>query len=494
MNEHVLIVEPRSGQQAVLSSLAQQAGFIPLSVTEVSARTLTERCPDAAIVLLGSGIALEEAVSMLEHIQQEPASAEVIALVNGENLHAMNALLCAGAVEVLTDEAESAAVCEVLRRTGEVARLTSGLSRIKGHPGASIRLEDLRGATEEMDRAVRLGERASRFQMHVLIEGEPGTGKRLMARAIRAGSDRASHCLVEFDCAGLTEKNADKALFDRRTGAYWRARGGSLLLEHIEALPQAAQLRLAILLEAPERPARELLLDEKPEVRLLASTSSDIIPLVKSGAFNQSLFYRLNVCPIGLPPLRARRHDIPGLARSFMRAFALETGKPVDTLCPTACELLMQYDWPANFPELEREVFRAVKMAEGKMLEPRHFPRIAAHGGILDQREPPQTVETGASAQRHAGPVAGLTPPLVEGMPAQAMSRDDPEAGYVGIPALTERGDVRSLEAIEADMIRLALGRYRGSMAEAARRLGIGRSTLYRKMREFGLDTRGRLR
>jgi len=494
MNEHVLIVEPQSGQCAVLSSLAQQAGFIPRCVTEASAGALTERCLDAGIVLLGSGIALEEGLSLLERVLQEPAPPEVIAMVTGENRHAMNALLCAGAAEVLTDEAESAAVCEALRRTGEVAELTSDLSRIKGHPDASIRLEDLRGATEEMDRAVRLGERASRFQMHVLIEGEPGTGKRLMARAIRAGSDRASHPLVAFDCAGLTEKEADKALFDRRTGAYWRARRGSLLLEHIEALPHSAQMRLAILLETPERPARELLLEEKPEVRLLASTSSDIIPLVKSGAFNQSLFYRLNVCPIGLPPLRARRPDIPGLARGFMRAFALETGKPMEMLCPTTGELLMQYDWPGNLPELEREVFRAVKRAEGRTLEPRHFPRIAAHGGGLDERKIPQMADAGTGAQGHAGPVSGLTPPLVEGMPAQAMSRHDPEAGCVGIPALTERGDVRPLDAIEADMIRLALGRYRGSMTEAARRLGIGRSTLYRKMREFGLDARGRVR
>lgn len=184
-----------------------------------------------------------------------------------------------------------------------------------------------------------------------------------------------------------------------------------------------------------------------------------------------------------MPPLRDRRDDIPNLAGHFIARFAAEESKRIDGIEPQAIGLLQRYPWPGNVRQLENAVFRAIVLADGNMLTVKEFPQIAAHvEGYMVQvpaapKPQPKTVYSGPAmigAQASAARTIELT--AVRG------------AHMLGIPALTETGDIRPLNAIEADMIRLALGHYRGHMTVVAKRLGIGRSTLYRKMREFGLD------
>jgi len=492
MSDSVLIFEADAARVAVLVACAERAGFS----SEVAGRDaaalarVRERLCEFSEIVLGPGMGAESAKALLEELRLELDAPPAMAVT--ENDAATSAeMLRAGAVEAVPIGAGDAAICAAMGRTHEVVCLSSDFTRIKGHGNAVIRLDDLRGAGDDMDRAVALGERAARMQMHVLLEGESGAGKRLMARAIHAGSDRAARAFVEVDCQAIAQDDAERILFDRRQGLYWRARGGSLFLNEIEALPASAQVRIATLMEEPDRTAREIFHENRPEVRLFASASRDMLGLVKAGAFREDLFYRLNICPIWMPPLRRRREDIAGLARGFMRAFALETGRQIETLSPEAAAMLARYDWPGNLFELEREVFRAVLMTDGTALEVVHFPRIQALAGATEpQVQPRSAAKRIATPERRAG-ATRTAPPLVEGMPTTMLSGEGKGTVSVGIPALTERGEVRSLEEVEADMIRLALGRYRGSMTEAARRLGIGRSTLYRKIREFGLDSRG---
>jgi len=494
MSESILIFEPEKTYQATLSACAETAGLRAHVVAEPTllARRLRDHAP-VGLALIGPSHASEDACNLIAEIRDEEAAPPVIALSGGTQPEAAIELLQAGAVEVLPANAPPERLCAALRRSHAVACLESDLTRIKGHGEATIRLDDIAGTSDDIARAVTLGERAARLHLHVLLEGERGVGKGLMAQAIHAAGGGASTPFQAIDCTTLSGPDADRVLFDRRGGAYWRARGGDLFLHDVGALPASAQIRLATLLETPDRPARELLSDSKPEVRLLASTSRDMIPLVKQGVFRDDLFYRLNVCPIWMPPLRNRREDMPALAHGFARAFALKTRRRAATLSEAAAAILARYDWPGNLQELERDVFRAVLLAEGPTLEPQHFPRIAAHVGAEDA--PRVARDAYLPAYSHKSPTRGSQaeygPALVEGMPARVRGIRAQSEAYVGIPAFTERGEVRSLEEVEADMIRLALGRYRGSMTEAARRLGIGRSTLYRKMREFGLDASG---
>ncbi len=188
---------------------------------------------------------------------------------------------------------------------------------------------------------------------------------------------------------------------------------------------------------------------------------------MKRGQFREDLYYRLNVFPITVPPLRARRDDIADLARRFVARFAAEEGKRIRGLSAEALALLVTYDWPGNVRQLENAVFRAVVLADGDELTVAEFPQIAAQVDGFDVR----------------------IPPLAAAMPLRAPEREivrvemrDPNV----LQLLDEGGDVRKLEELEADTIRFALAHYRGQMSAMARKLGIGRSTLYRKMKEYG--------
>ena len=212
-----------------------------------------------------------------------------------------------------------------------------------------------------------------------------------------------------------------------------------------------------------------------------------MIQLVKDGKFREDLYYRLNVFPIWVPPLRERLEDVPELALHFLARFAAEEGKRVTGISQEALELLTSYSWPGNVRQLENAVFRAVVLADGAELTVAEFPQIAAHvegfraaipaaPAQVDRR--PVDHRSGDARRREHRAAA----PWRSAAPA---ARD-----RSAFRPSTDTGEIRSLEAMEADMIRLALGRYRGHMTEVAKRLGIGRSTLYRKMREFGLEER----
>ena len=200
------------------------------------------------------------------------------------------------------------------------------------------------------------------------------------------------------------------------------------------------------------------------DIRLVSATNRNLLQLVKDEPFRDDLFYRISIFPIFVPPLAERREDIPELVRRFIARFAASEGKPVTAIDKDAMELLVQFPWPGNVRQLENAVFRAVVLADGDRLTMGDFGQIA------------QQAMGAATAPRFQSSIAS---PI--SLPSAA-----PTAARV-IPAFEANGTIRSLKEIEDDMIRIALDRYNGHMSEIARRLGIGRSTLYRKIRELGL-------
>ncbi len=208
----------------------------------------------------------------------------------------------------------------------------------------------------------------------------------------------------------------------------------------------------------------------KVDVRVISATNRDLAQAVSGGRFREDLFYRLNVFPIEAPALRDRIEDIPALVEHFVRRFNVEEGKGVVGATAETMQLLMIHDWPGNVRQLENAVYRAIVLADGPYLQPHDFPSIS---GL----KPPVAEPTGVAAA-----TATLAPPPT----AQAFLADMPKEAPVRI--LDDRGHLRTLEEIEKDLIQLAIGIYSGHMSEVARRLGIGRSTLYRKVREQGLD------
>jgi DNA-binding NtrC family response regulator len=204
---------------------------------------------------------------------------------------------------------------------------------------------------------------------------------------------------------------------------------------------------------------------------------------VRDGRFREDLFYRLHVFPIGVPALAERSEDIPELARHFLARFAAEEGKRIRRLDGDALTLLSGYRWPGNVRQLENAVFRAVVLAESDEVGVADFPQIAA----LVQRQPLVAPAIAPLSVEAMEPVA---PPLVQDfVPAGSIAPQQPEPG-VTLALLDAQGEVRPLEELEAEVIRFAISHYRGQMSEVARRLQIGRSTLYRKLDALGLQER----
>jgi DNA-binding NtrC family response regulator len=229
-----------------------------------------------------------------------------------------------------------------------------------------------------------------------------------------------------------------------------------------------------------------------------------MLQMVKEGRFREDLYYRLNVFPIHIPPLRQRKDDIPELAAHFVRRLAAEEGKEVVGIAQDALQMLKAYDWPGNVRQLENTIFRAIVLCDGEALQVSDFPQIASmvegYAEIARQREPapaPAAAMTAAPATpAHNGMIgtASGAVPLYAGEPATQQNHsfaDFARSNFSdGISITDEAGNVRKLEDIEAEMIRLAIDKYKGHMTEVARRLGIGRSTLYRKVRDMGLEVR----
>ena len=354
----------------------------------------------------------------------------------------------------------------------EVRRMTRRASGV-------LTFRDIVTKSDDMGRAIRLGERAARSTIPVLIEGESGVGKELMARAIQGGSDRKGKPFVPVNCGALPENLIESILFGHEKGAFTgatekhlgkfvEANGGTLFLDEIGELPLEAQVKLLRALQEGEVDPVGAKRSTKVDVRLISATNQNLIELVKSGRFREDLYYRLNVFPVTIPPLRARRLDVADLARRFAARFAAEEGKKVTGISAEALALLSRYDWPGNVRQLENVLFRAVVLTDGGELTVAEFPQIAAQVEGFDVRVPPLPAALPQAVEREIVKIEIRDPNVLR--------------------LLDDCGDVRKMEDMEAELIRFALNHYRGRMSEMARRLGIGRSTLYRKMKDFGLN------
>jgi DNA-binding NtrC family response regulator len=330
----------------------------------------------------------------------------------------------------------------------------------------------------------------------VLIEGESGVGKELIARAIQGVSERAGKPFVVVNCGAIPENLVESILFghekgsftgacDKRMGKFQEADGGTLFLDEIGELPLDAQVKLLRALQEGEIDSVGGKKPIKVDFRLISATNRNMIQLVRDGKFREDLYYRMNVFPIWVPPLRERLADVPELAQHFMARFAAEEGKRISSISEDALRLLKSYPWPGNVRQLENAVFRAVVLADGPELTVAEFPQIAAHVSGFETAVP-----AAPAPVLNRGTFKGPALLGAEDIIPQTMEIRAGGESALGIPVVTEAGDIRPLDEIEADMIRLALGRYRGHMTEVAKRLKIGRSTLYRKMQEYGLEPR----
>ncbi|MCO6386552.1 sigma-54 dependent transcriptional regulator [Aliihoeflea sp. 40Bstr573] len=350
----------------------------------------------------------------------------------------------------------------------------------KSGPGAERRIGlDEIGASPAMQRTAALARKAAATDMPILIEGETGVGKEVLARAIRAAGPRAGKPFVTVNCGAIPENLVESILFGHEKGAFTgatekhlgkflEADGGTLFLDEVGELPPEAQVKLLRAIQEGEVDPVGARHTIKVDVRLISATNRDLAKRMAEGLFREDLYYRLNVLAIPVPPLRARTSEIAELAGIFVDQARSAAQIGVSGLSKDALKLLAAYDWPGNIRQLQNVIFRAAVLAEGDRLEVSDFAQIASEIGTIRPAEPPR-----ADVPSH----------VVE-VPAQVSETID----EMSLPLLDSRGEMRSLAELERETIQAAIDHYDGRLSEVARRLGIGRSTLYRKLKEMGID------
>src|SRR5712664_1456061 len=301
-------------------------------------------------------------------------------------------------------------------------------------------LPELIAESPVMQPVLRLMERVGPSDANVLILGEHGTGKEVVARWLHAASARADRPLIALNLGGIPDGlfgHVRGAFTDAKTdriGRFELAEGGTLFLDEIANLPLPQQAKLLRVLETGEYERVGASRARRADVRVIAATNADIQAEVKAGRFREDLLFRLNTVEIRLPPLRERRADVPLLAAHFLRRYAARYRKAAKEFSPDAMEQLLRHAWPGNVRELDHAVERALLMAEGERMQARDF---GLGGG----------------------------------------------AGGDGAAAL----DQMSLEEVERVLIQKALTRAAGNVSEAAKALGLSRSALYRRLKRHGL-------
>lgn len=363
----------------------------------------------------------------------------------GSVSHAVTAMR-AGAQDFLIKPISSEQLGEAVRDAFRQAR-----SPRRAPPKRKNGFDGLIAKSSAIAKAIHMATRGARSRVPVLIEGESGVGKEIFARAIHASSDRAEGPFVAVNCGALPEMLVESLLFGhekgaftgavaRQTGKFEEADGGVLFLDEIGDLPLDAQVKLLRAIQEgaidPVGGARPV----KTDLRLISASNRDLAAEVDAGRFREDLYYRISVFPLSLPPLRDRKEDIIPLAERFISRFAARESRIAPALSDEARALLEAAPWPGNVRQLENAIHRAVILSENQILSAEDF--------------------------------AYLRPVRAAGSDVSAHPFFDPT------------GHIRPLADIKTAAVETALTRYRGSMSEAARRLEIGRSTLYRKTRD----------
>ncbi len=481
MSKTIVVVDDDPTQRRLIQAVLEREGFAATLLGGGDA--LLDRMAAGApcdIILLDLVMPGRSGLETLTELRNRGYQTPVIVLTASGGIDTVVQAMQAGASDFFVKPASPERIAISINNALSIGALRSEVAQLRKRAEGRTTFADLVGESPAMNLVRRMGERAARSSIPVLITGESGVGKEVIARAVHGSSDRAGRPFVAVNCGAIPEALVESILFghekgsftgatDRHAGKFQEANGGTLLLDEVSELPLDVQVKLLRVLQEGEVDPVGARRSVKVDVRIISASNRDLAQAVSDGVFREDLFYRLNVFPIEAPPLRDRRQDIPALVESFIRRFSIEEGRAISGASAETMEMLVGHDWPGNIRQLENAVYRAIVLADSPQLQPYDFPAIS---GL----SPPASA-AGASP-----------PPSLEHLLAPAGGPALPgEAAPQPVSVLDEDGHLRTLDAIEADLIRLAIERYQGHMSEVARRLGIGRSTLYRKVRENGL-------
>ena len=472
MAASILIVEDDPAQLRYIETVVRNLGYATKCASdgEAAVSQLTENERDVDLVLLDLVLPGMDGVEVLETVRPAQPELPVIMLTMQGGVGTVVKAMRAGASDFMIKPVSRERLQVSIENALKLQTLSGELSRMSRRLTGELDFTDLVYVSLAMTKVVDLAARAAGSNIPILVEGESGVGKEMVARAIQGGGDRAGKPFVTVNCGALPENLVESILFghekgsftgaDRKhSGKFQEAAGGTLFLDEVSELTLDVQVKLLRALQQgeidPVGSKRAVTVD----VRLISATNCDLHELVEQGRFREDLYYRLNVFPVHVPPLRERPEDIEPLVDYFVSRAAVSENKTIRGVSADALELLKSFSWPGNVRQVENAIFRAVVLSDAEILEVADFPQIAQRLGVAIAPTP-QAVSGDAGAPA----------------PGDAIRAVDPS------------GSVRPLKAVEEELIRFAIDRNGGHMSKVARQLGIGRSTLYRKIRELGLE------
>ncbi|MEO6396127.1 MAG: sigma-54 dependent transcriptional regulator [Devosia sp.] len=462
----LLIVDDDVVQLRLTANVAAAAGFTPLTATGGSeALKLLRADPSIAAIVLDLVMPDLDGFAVMEAMRREAITTPVIVQTAHPSLETAITAMRNGATDFFVKPVAPERLVVSLRNALRLGALQAIIRTQTRRIGGTMNLFDVTTIDPAMQRARALAEKAARNALPVLIEGETGAGKQRLARIIHGMSERSGKPFIIADCASDT---IEAELFaGGKPGKFAEANGGTLYLANVGELPAGSQIRLLRAITDNRIDREGAMRSERVDVRFIAGTRQRLLHAASSGALREDLYYRLAVQPLYLPALRERPADIAVLADDFITHFAAETGRRIAGIDPTATQLLHAYDWPGNVAQLETLIYRAVLVSESGALTPADFPQLLARGQAI------------------ASPPLPSTPVHIDAAKSwRNVAQSDAEPDRF----LAETGEIAALPDIERALIAFALEHYDGRMSQIARALKIGRSTLYRKLREYGLD------
>jgi DNA-binding NtrC family response regulator len=487
MAASILIADDDAVQRRLVENMVQRCGYEATIVDSGDAAIALLTAPDAPVfdaVVLDLVMPGLDGMGVLAKIREAGLSIPVVVQTAHGGIDNVVSAMRAGAQDFVVKPVGFERLQVSLRNALNTSALKGELQRIKHSREGRLTFADIVTRSEAMAGVMHVAQKAAASTIPVLIEGESGVGKELFARAIHGSGERKSKPFVAVNCGAIPDNLVESILFghekgaftgatERHTGKFVEASGGTLFLDEVSELPLAAQVKL---LRALQEGAVEAVGGRKPvkvDVRIISATNRKLLDQVKGGHFREDLFYRLHVLPLTIPPLRTRREDVPHLLRHFLARFCAEENRHITGISGEAMAHLSQLEWPGNIRQLENAIYRAVVMSEGDQLGLADFPQAAA-------------AMPSPSISGHGEPlILGAAHHPVE--PAMISGNEIPIAPLPSmglLSMLNNTGEMRPLEELESEIIRFAISHYRGQMSEVARRLKIGRSTLYRKLDE----------
>ena len=466
----LMLIDDEPAQSRLISVLAGREGWRTLVVrdAETAIATLgTRQGMQLSAIILDQWVPGDDACELIRELKQRRPALPILMLTTSSSpLLAVEAMR-AGATDYLVKPVAPDRLMQALRSATRQQAPQDELQPLTEKLDTAPDFDAMIGNAPAFRTALARAAKAARGHGHVLIQGESGTGKDMLLRAMHSASPRSRAPVRFINMRGVPANSVESLLFghepgafpgafDRQTGAIQHCDGGTLVLDEIDRLPEAVQEKLAAVLASGVVRPIGAHHGFKIDVRVLSATNLPSGELEDAGYFHPQLLAALGATRIALPALRERPGDIPALARHFLARIGEQPGLREVTISDSALAMLAAYSWPGNVRQLQATLFRAAVFCDGEVLSPDCFPQLSA---LVGEEHGP----TGRDQPGH------------------------PQEG-VGVMLYTADGNLRPLDEIEADVIRLAIGHYRGRLTEVARRLGIGRSTLYRKLADLGID------